>query len=68
MAPIHFVHHRRSLMLVVLLLTLLGLGACGTQEIVFVYPDEALDFQLRNLKMPTMYIDSVTDMRPAEQR
>ncbi|MFT5233279.1 MAG: hypothetical protein ACI9UQ_001311 [Candidatus Krumholzibacteriia bacterium] len=59
---------RRRILIPVLMLSLMALGACGTQEIVFVYPDEALDFQLRNLKMPTMYIDSVTDMRPAEQR
>ncbi len=68
MASIRSSGYRRTVLLVVLLLSLLGLGACGTQNIVFVYPDEALDFQLRNLKMPTMYIDSVTDMRPAVQR
>ncbi|MCB1182428.1 hypothetical protein KDM41_03270 [bacterium] len=60
---------RRLLPAVLLLPVLLGLGACGgADKIVFVYPDEALDFQLRNLKMPAVYIDAVTDMRPPEQR
>lgn len=59
---------RRALLLASLVLVLLGMASCGTQEIVFVYPDEALDFQLRNLKMPAVYIDTVTDMRPLEQR
>jgi hypothetical protein len=56
------------LLLVLLLGSLCGLAGCGGGKIVFIYPDEALDFQLRNLKMPAVYIDSVTDMRPAIQR
>jgi len=68
MASYRLNRHGRSFLYVILMLSLLGLAACGTQQIVFVYPDEALDFQLRNLKMPTMYIDSVTDMRPEHQR
>lgn len=59
---------RRALLLASLVLVLMGMASCGTQEIVFVYPDEALDFQLRNLKMPAVYIDTVTDLRPLEQR
>ena len=58
----------RSLLLASLVLVLMGMASCGTQEIVFVYPDEALDFQLRNLKTPAVYIDTVTDLRPLEQR
>ncbi len=58
----------RALLLSSLIFILLGVASCGTQDIVFVYPDEAIDFQLRNLKMPAVYIDAVTDMRPLEQR
>lgn len=58
----------RLLLLVTLLLSLLGLASCGSQKIAFIYPDEALDFQLQNLKIPQVYMDSVTDMRPPEQR
>jgi hypothetical protein len=54
--------------LVVLGSALLVLTGCGTGKITFVYPDEALDFEMRNLKMPAIYVDSVTDMRPLEQR
>ncbi len=63
----HFCCHR-ALLLASLVLVLMGVASCGTQDIVFVYPDEALDFQLRNLKMPAVYIDTVTDLRPLEQR
>lgn len=53
----------------VLGLLLLGVASCGgNSKIAFIYPDEALDFQVRNLKTPSLYIDSVTDMRPPEQR
>ena len=51
-----------------ILTVLLGVSSCGSDKITFVYPDEAIDFQLRNLKMPGLYIDTVTDMRPLEQR
>jgi hypothetical protein len=47
---------------------LLGAGSCGGPGIVLNYPAEELDFQLRNLKTPALYIESVTDMRSAEQR
>ena len=51
-----------------ILLVTLGASSCGSDKITFIYPDEAVDFQLRNLKMPALYIDTVTDMRPIEQR
>jgi len=51
-----------------ILMVTLGVSSCGSDKITFVYPDEAIDFQLRNLKMPALYIDTVTDMRPIEQR
>jgi hypothetical protein len=46
----------------------LGVSSCGSDKITFIYPDEAVDFKLRSLKMPALYIDTVTDMRPPEQR
>jgi hypothetical protein len=52
----------------VILLTVLGVSSCGSDKITFVYPDEAIDFQQRSLKMPALYMDTVTDMRPIEQR
>jgi len=58
----------RTLLLLCLASCLLGVASCGGGKIVFVYPDEVLDFQLRNLKMPTVYMDSVTDLRPPLQR
>ena len=54
----------RWLFLLAILLVALGVSSCGSDKITFVYPDEAIDFQLRNLKMPALYIDTVTDMRP----
>lgn len=59
---------RRAILLFLLVLVGLGAASCGSQKIVFVYPDEALDFQLRNMKKPAVYIDTVTDMRPPSQR
>jgi hypothetical protein len=66
-----FVRRSRTARLVApvaILLTILGVSACGTGKITFVYPDEALDFPRQDLKMPAIYIDTVTDMRPPEQR
>ena len=51
-----------------LFLLLLGVGSCGCASIVLNYPAENVDFKLRNLKTPAVYIESVTDMRPFEQR
>jgi hypothetical protein len=59
---------RRGLFLFLGLLVMLGVSSCSSDKITFVYPDEAVDFQLRNMKMPGIYIDTVTDMRPLEQR
>ena len=44
------------------------LGACSGDKIVFNYPDEQLDFQLRTLRTPSVYLETVTDMRPPEQK
>lgn len=46
----------------------LAVAGCGGDKIVFVYPDEALDFRLRNLGTPTLHLGAVTDMRPPSQR
>jgi len=59
---------RRGIHTLSILLVLLGISSCGSDKITFVYPDEQIDFQLRNLKMPGLYIDTITDMRPLEQR
>jgi len=49
-------------------LALLALAGCANDKIVFVYPDEALDFRYRQESAPAVYVDSVTDLRPAAQR
>ena len=54
--------------LLLLVFLLIGIGSCGSSHIVFNYPNEELDFQLRNLRTPAVYIESVTDMRPAGQK
>ncbi|RKZ15734.1 hypothetical protein DRQ50_07130 [bacterium] len=58
---------QRSTLSVLLLVLLVGSG-CTSEKIVFVYPDEELDFRMRNLGVPALYLDQVTDMRPPEQR
>lgn len=58
----------RSLRLVALLPVLLLIASCGSDKIVFLYPDEQMDMSLRNMVTPTVYIDEITDMRPLEQR
>ena len=63
------IRHRRLLGPVLMSLLLLPLLAgCGSDKIILIYPDEAVDFRLAGRPMPTMYIDTVTDMRPPEQR
>ena len=57
--------HRLPLTLILVLVVLAG---CSRDKIVFIYPDEALDFRMRNLKVPALFIDEVTDMRPPSQR
>jgi len=67
MSPL--IRHRRYLTAVLIFLFLLPLIAgCGSDKIMLIYPDEAIDFRLAGRPMPTMYIDTVTDMRPIEQR
>ena len=68
MSHAHMSRIRRVLLPPLMAMILLGMTACGSQKITFVYPDEALDFRLQNLKMPAVYVDTVTDMRPLEQR
>jgi hypothetical protein len=60
--------NRRNIAVIALLAVLLTLTGCGSDKITFVYPDEAIDFGVRSMKMPAIYIDTVTDMRPAVQR
>jgi hypothetical protein len=60
--------NRSNFAVTVLLTTLLVLAGCGSDKVSFVYPDEAVDFGVRSMKMPAIYIDTVTDMRPAVQR
>lgn len=57
----------RPLFLVPVLALVLVAG-CSSDKIVFVYPDEALDFRMGNLKVPALFLDEVTDMRPPAQR
>jgi len=50
------------------LAVLLLLTGCGNDKIVFVYPDEALDFRMQSLGTPALFVGEVTDMRPPSQR
>jgi hypothetical protein len=50
------------------LLTVAVLGGCANDKIVFVYPDEAIGSRYRAGPPPAVYVDSVTDLRPAAQR
>jgi hypothetical protein len=54
--------------LLLILPTLLLLGGCSGDKIAFNYPDEQLDFQLRNLRTPSVFLETVTDMRSPEQK
>ncbi len=54
--------------LLTILPLLLLLAACTNEKIIFVYPDEEINFAMGNLKTPGLYIDMVTDMRPLAQR
>lgn len=44
------------------------LAGCGSQRITFIYPDEAVNMALVGSRTPALYLDMVTDMRPAVQR
>ena len=65
-----FLFGARALVLlpVILLLGLLSVVGCGSPKIILNYPSEVLDFRQGDLKIPALYIDLVTDMRPIEQR
>ena len=58
----------RSPGILVAVMALVALGGCGSDKIFMTYPDEAIDFSLQGQPMPSLYIDTVTDMRPIEQR
>lgn len=58
----------QNMALALVLVALLAVAGCGSDKVSFVYPDEAVDFQVRSMKMPAIYIDTVTDMRPPLQR
>lgn len=60
--------NRRYISVVLLFGALLAVTGCSSDKVSFVYPDEAVDFGVRSMKMPALYIDTVTDMRPAVQR
>ncbi len=57
-----------SWIVLLLLLSLLGVGSCGSPSIYFNYPEEELDFQLRHLETPAVYIGTVRDLRSVEQK
>ncbi len=47
---------------------LLLVASCGSEKIIFLYPDEQMDMKLRNMRTPAVYIEDITDMRSLEQR
>ncbi|HPF70810.1 MAG TPA: hypothetical protein PLQ13_09085 [Candidatus Krumholzibacteria bacterium] len=57
-----------TLRLALALPLLLLVAACSSEKIVFVYPDEAMDFRYQEGEPPSVYFDGVTDMRPPVQR
>ncbi len=54
--------------LCVLLVLTIGMAGCGSPRIAFVYPAETVDFSLPNGLIPAVYIASISDLRPPEQR
>lgn len=69
MTPIRPSRNLRGLVLSLLVSVVsVVFGGCGSEKIFMAYPDEAIDFSLRGKPMPALYIDTVTDMRPVEQR
>ena len=54
--------------LLVVLAAALLLTGCGSDKIVFVYPDEALDSRYQILGTPALFLGAVTDLRPPSQR
>jgi hypothetical protein len=59
---------RTTRLLLAVPVLLLLLAGCGSDKIVFVYPDEALDFRMRNLGTPSLFLGEVSDLRPPSQR
>ena len=53
---------------VCLVLAAAALGGCSGGKVVFVYPDEAMDFRYQEGEPPAVYLDGVTDLRPPSQR
>ncbi len=47
---------------------LLALAACSSPKVVFVYPDESVEFRYQDGEPPAVFLDEVTDMRPPVQR
>lgn len=47
---------------------LTALGGCGSQRITFIYPDEAVNMALVGSRTPALFLDTVSDLRPAVQR
>jgi len=43
-------------------------GGCANPQIIFNYPDEAAGLNLRQVTTSAVYFESVTDMRPLDQR
>ena len=69
MHPVLGVRSGRSVACLAAILALPLLASCGGGgDIRFDYPAEKVDLQLRNLRTPALYIDSVVDRRPVEQR
>jgi hypothetical protein len=50
------------------LLAALSVAGCANDKIVFVYPDEAAEARYRPGPAPAVYVDQVSDLRPAAQR
>jgi hypothetical protein len=70
MSPLTRIHRpfRVTLGIILAVLIVAALGGCSSDKIFLTYPDEAIDFSLEGKPMPALYIDTVTDMRPSEQR
>jgi len=60
----------RSLMLILLvsLVLLPILTSCGNQKMNLVYPDEQVDYAFIGTQTKALFLDTVRDLRPPEQR
>jgi hypothetical protein len=61
-------HSRNMTRLLIVLPLVALLSGCTSEKIIFIYPPEEIDFTLRDMKTPGLYIDTITDMRPLAQR